>query len=285
MGNVSWDYWVEKAGSYVKFKPDRAAVKKELLAHLEDKAETLFHGDVLLYDAQKQALEAMGDADEVGRQLAAVHKAWLGYLWIWSRRVLIICVIAAVWLAFGFSERVYISDSAEWWQAHSSHNGEYEQYWSFLELFPDCADESDGYTFTVPSAVVRYNETYQVRTEYEGEIYEDTVEENTSLYLVLRATRLLPMTESCTAFRSFYAVDDLGNTYMSASYYWSSWSSRNNGKEKALVGNYGLSSLWSSDYQAWISSIDPDAQWIELRYDRDGRDVRLRIDLTGGEGT
>lgn len=282
MGNASWNYWVEKAGSYVKFKPDREAVEEELLAHLEDKAETLFHGDMLLYDAQKQALEAMGDADEVGRQLAAVHKAWLGYLWIWSRRVLIICVIAAVWLAFGFSERVYVSDKAErFWQEYPGYdiNREYHQY---TELSPDCTDQSDGYTFTVPAALVWHNEAYQVRTEYEGETYVDTVEENTALYLTVRATRPLPMTESCTAFSSFYAVDDLGNLYYSmndadAVYIWQ--------LERSLRGNYGLSGLWSSDYQAWITSIDPDARWIELRYDRDGRDVRLRIDLTGGEGT
>lgn len=280
MGDISWNYWVEKASSYVKFKPDRATVKEELLDHLEDKAEMLTRDGMTLYDAKKQALACMGDADEVGRQLAAVHKAWLGYLWIWSRRVLILCVIAAVWLAFGFSERVYVSDQKEqFWQEYPGYdiNLEYHQY---TELSPDCTDQSDGYTLTVPAALVWHNEAYQVRTEYEGEIYEDTVEENTSLYLTVRATHPLPMTESCIAFHSFYAVDDLGNTYMNAIDY---WSSGNIGEGRALIGNYGLSSLWFSDYQAWIDGIDPDAQWIELRYDRDGRDVRLRIDLTGGE--
>lgn len=39
----------------------------------------------------------------------------------------------------------------------------------------------------------------------------------------------------------------------------------------------------SAEYDAWFANLDPEAQWVELRYDRDGRDVRLRIDLTGGE--
>jgi len=35
----------------------------------------------------------------------------------------------------------------------------------------------------------------------------------------------------------------------------------------------------------WLNNFSSqEAQWIELRYDRDGRDIRLRIDLNGGEG-
>lgn len=34
----------------------------------------------------------------------------------------------------------------------------------------------------------------------------------------------------------------------------------------------------------WITlgNFDPDVQWVELRYDRDGREMTLHIDLTGG---
>ena len=106
------------------------------------------------------------------------------------------------------------------------------------------------------------------------------MEENTALYLTVRATSLLPSTEGCAAFRDFYAVDDLGN------YYWSSndpeviytWQT-----QRSLTGNAHATGLWTSEYEAFIASVDPAASWVELRYDRDGRDVRLRIDLTGGE--
>lgn len=143
-----------------------------------------------------------------------------------------------------------------------------------------CRDESDGYTFTVPAAAVIHNETFLRQEEVEGEVYEYTVEENTALYLTVRATSLLPSTERCAAFRDFYAVDDLGN------YYWSSndpeviytWQTL-----RSLRGNFHATGLWTSEYEAFIASVDPAASWVELRYDRDGRDVRLRIDLTGGE--
>ena len=281
MDNISWKSWAFQACAHIRFKPDRAAAEEELLAHLEDKAEAILREkDLLVYEAEQQALASMGDPDEVGRQLAAVHKPWLGYLWLWSRRVLIMCIVAVIWAAWGFSERTGFGESApRWWQEYPGYNANREHY-TITELSPDCRDGSDGYTFTVPAAAVWYNEAFVAREEYEGEVYEYAVEENTALYLTVRATSLLPSTEGCAAFRDFYAVDDLGN------YYWSSndpeviytWQT-----QRSLTGNAHATGLWTSEYEAFIASVDPAASWVELRYDRDGRDVRLRIDLTGGE--
>ena len=284
MDNISWKSWAFRVCSHIRFKPDRGAVEEELLAHLEDKAETILREEnVTVSEAEKQALAAMGDADEVGRQLAAVHKPWLGYLWLWSRRVLIVCVVAAVWLSLGFSQRVGFWESdLRWWQEYPGYNANREHY-TITELSPECRDESDGYTFTVPAAAVIHNETFLRQEEVEGEVYEYTVEDNTALYLTVRATSWLPRTEECDAFRDFYAVDDLGN------HYWSYWCrddpdvTYTQSFRRSLTGNAYATGLWTSEYEASINTIDPAASWIELRYDRDGRDVRLRIDLTGGE--
>lgn len=281
MDNISWKSWAFKACAHIRFKPDRAAVEEELLAHLEDKAEAILREkDLTVYEAEQQALASMGDPDEVGRQLAAVHKPWLGYLWLWSRRVLVVCIVAVIWAAWGFSERTGFGESApRWWQDSFGYNEDLEHY-TIMELSPECRDRSGGYTFTVPAAAVQSNKAFVSREEYEGEVYEYAVEENTALHLTVRATSLLPSTEGCAAFGDFYAVDDLGN------YYWSSndpeviytWQTL-----RSLRGNFHATGLWTSEYEAFIASVDPAASWVELRYDRDGRDVRLRIDLTGGE--
>ena len=282
--NRDWLTWTAQACRPIRFKRDRRAAERELLAHLEDEALALMESGLTREQAQKKALSSMGDAEEVGRQLAAVHSAWLGYLWIWSRRVLILCMVVAIFLAFGFRDRVSIYFGGyypRWWQDSPTYNsigGDYEEYYTYTDLTPDCRDESDGYTFTVPAAMLAHNEPYVMSNDWGG--YQ--MEENTGLYLTVRAFTWLPSTEGCTAFRNFYAVDDQGN------YYWS-WfdpgaiDSRQ--RDQSLSGNYSTTGLWTSVYEAWISSIDPEADWIELRYDRDGRDVRLRIDLTGGEAT
>ena len=98
--NVNWESWAHRAARHIRFKPDRAPAEEELLAHMEDRAEALIGGGMPVRDAEQAALAAMGDADEVGAALAAVHKPWLGYLWLWSRRVLIVCVLAALIAAF-----------------------------------------------------------------------------------------------------------------------------------------------------------------------------------------
>ena len=41
MDNISWKSWAFQACAHIRFKPDRAAVEEELLAHLEDKAEAI----------------------------------------------------------------------------------------------------------------------------------------------------------------------------------------------------------------------------------------------------
>lgn len=274
--NRDWLTWTAQACRPIRFKHDRRAAERELLAHLEDEALALMESGLTREQAQKKALAAMGDAEEVGRQLAAVHRPWLGYLWICSRWMLILCIVAVVGLTLRFSERMGFGESnLRWWQDYR-----FDENFTITELSPECWDRSDGYTFTVPAAAVRSNETFGLREEYEGEVYEYTEEENTALYLTVRAVSLLPSRTGCAAFQAFYAVDDRGN------YYWSwtdpdviyTWQA-----QRSLAGKTYATGLWTTEHGVLIREVDPEASWIELRYDREGRDVRLRIDLTGGE--
>ena len=88
--------WCDTVADQVRFKPDRKAIAKELAAHYEDHVRDL---ERVGYDwklAQQRALAAMGDAAEVGRALDRVHKPWLGWMWIVSRAVLVLTVIACL---------------------------------------------------------------------------------------------------------------------------------------------------------------------------------------------
>lgn len=277
MSNLSWGSWTARVSSHIKFKPDRAGVEEELLAHLEDKAAVLLRGGMTVAVAETRALTEMGDADEVGRALAAVHKPWLGYLWLWSRRAVILCAVVLILSLFGAGGRLppLIPEEEdlsvrEWYME--------DEHYRVTALSPQCRDESDGFTFTVSQAVLVENEAYTAVYEAEGKTCTDEVEAGRALYLAVESRWLLPRTDGCSAFRHFYAVDDLGNVYPGF------FERSGTGDETNLVGNYGQSGLWSSVYEAWISRVDPAAGWVELRYDRDGRDVRLRVPLTGGDG-
>ena len=75
--------WLDRATAGIRFGPDRKEVRAELEAHLEDKAldfQRIFPG-LTEAEARERAVSEMGDPMEIGKELAKVHKPWLGYIW------------------------------------------------------------------------------------------------------------------------------------------------------------------------------------------------------------
>ena len=98
MDDYIFQAWLDTAVRGIRFGPDRRAVRSELAGHLEDRAADLrrIFPDLTDEEARERTLAGMGDAAEVGKQLARVHRPWLGYLWRVSRWA---SVAAAVLLA------------------------------------------------------------------------------------------------------------------------------------------------------------------------------------------
>ena len=75
--------WLDAAVAKIRFGPDRREVRAELSAHLEDKAldfQRIFPG-LTENEARERAVSEMGDPMEIGKELAKVHRPWLGYIW------------------------------------------------------------------------------------------------------------------------------------------------------------------------------------------------------------
>ncbi|MGI5962247.1 MAG: permease prefix domain 1-containing protein [Lawsonibacter sp.] len=111
--------WLDTATKSIRFAPDRRAVRTELENHLEDKVEDLgrIFSDLTMEDAQNRAIGEMGDAAELGRKLAKLHRPWWGWLWTASK---VLAVLSFLWLAsFGvlLGEDAYLGDNpnVEWW--------------------------------------------------------------------------------------------------------------------------------------------------------------------------
>ena len=85
--NQRWTAWLDAASRPIRFYPDRAAVRAELEAHLEDKTADLLRifPDMPQEEAERRALEEMGDGAALGKELAKVHRPWLGYVWTASK--------------------------------------------------------------------------------------------------------------------------------------------------------------------------------------------------------
>ena len=92
--------WLDKATAGIRFGPDRREVRAELTAHLEDKAldfQRIFPG-LTEDEAKERAAAEMGDPEKIGRELARIHKPWLGRLWMFSRVLLVCSVVLSFFL-------------------------------------------------------------------------------------------------------------------------------------------------------------------------------------------
>lgn len=262
--------WYDRVFAQIRFKPDHSVIWEELKGHLDDKRDALMERGWSSQEANEKALEAMGDPEELGRQLNAIHKPWLGWLWRISRWMLAVVLILALWFL---------------WRGNAFYNWDPDRlsYRAFLDPEADTAAtafyerthriyywEGDGteakwdrYTFRIDKAAV-WGDTYQ------------------TLYGYMTVSGFLPW-EDFLYLNEAYAVDDLGNFYSNSQSICFDWDAYSESGMMLQLGWGAYKTPFTWWYAFEIRGLDPDAQWVELRYERDGRDIVLPIDLTGGE--
>ena len=246
---IDFDDWCYHAVAQIRFKPDREAVFQELKNHLEDHCEDLVSQGISPERAKHLAMEAMGDPEEIAPQLGAIHKPWLGYLYRIVKWVTIPACILALFLliCFGVSHIHSLISTGYYDSLRAEGQGGYY-------CQPNVSDSSDGYRFKVTEAAVNAP--------------------GDTLYLELQITYWPWMPQPGIA-NYFWAVDSLGNYYAcrkDVMY--------DDVPKVAYQGGFYSQGFESNNLE--IRHFDSGADWLELHYDRDGRDIVLRIDLTGG---
>ena len=244
--------WCASATAQIRYKPDRAEVEAELMAHIEDKADALRAKGVPEEEINGEVLRSMGSAEAIAPQLAAIHKPWLGYIYRTAAVLTAITCLLAVflWGTFGGNLLFKLIDTANFDSLIANH-GQLKHY-----SHPNVSDSSDGYRFQVTEAGL----------DATGHV----------LYLELQVT-YWPWMADTNATRYIWATDSKGNYYASqaeAAYQNIPRVSFGGEMSTGGISCLGLNILHFSDT----------ANWVELHYDRDGRDIVLRIDLTGGDG-
>lgn len=247
---IDFDDWCYLAVAEIRFKPDREMVFAELKAHLEDHYDDLIAQGHPSEIAKRLALEAMGDPEEIAPQLGQIHKPWLGYVYSITKISAIISCFLALFLIVVLSVSHFHAVVSVANYKSLALTGADRFY-----AEPRVSDTSDGYRFTITEAAIN--------------------SKGDTLYLELQSV-YWPWMKEPTIIDHFWAVDSLGNRYLSrheAQY-------DDVPKVKPSGGFY--STCISTD-QLKIIHFDSRAEWVELRYDRDGREIILRIDLSGGD--
>lgn len=265
-------YWCRDAVAKIKYWKDRNKVYAELYAHLEERYESLRERGLSHEEAEKKTLEAMGDPNVLAPQLAAIHKPHWAYGAIVTRllaaSLLILCLSRGIGYALDLNIRWIEPKLPEGYAIWDPYARGGEERISYVK--PKVSDTSDGYTFRVKEAALW-------RT-YFDEIPEDGREYFDALYVKMTISNPLPWMQESEGAHWLWAVDSSGTFYESFEAV--------NDREIPRIAFYPCrTGLFTWTYDLEFRDTHPDIHWIELHYDRDGRDVVLRIDLTReGEG-
>jgi hypothetical protein len=263
MGHWRFEDWSAQACAYIRFRPDRPPVQRELVEHMEDHYEALISRGLEPNKAQEEVVRAMGDPGEVGRGLAACHRPWLGWLWVGTRYLTVGCLLVALFLLPGFSQRAGLGDGIspqeERFTQQKSEYGRRTFYTDQVEGWMT----SDGYTFAVDRVAV---------WSYAWIDPDGTRNQFRSLYTTLKVWTLCPLLGEPDGVNAFFGVDDLGNEYVARAKNWRTG-------EPCLSENLQSRGIFTYTYDMWVDELNQEAQWLELRYQRSGRDLSLRIPL------
>ena len=252
--------WLDTAVAGIRFGPDRAAVRAELAAHLEDKEADLgrIFPDMAPEEAEARALSQMGDPEEIGRELARIHRPWLGYLWRVSQgalaAVLLMLVLVGANVIGGSSTLGGWYGREGGWQSH--------QDGAVLLAPPEERITLENCTLTAPQAAVW--------TSGEGK----------ELEVVLRTESFHFWEKDGGQFEHISAVDDLGGRYNSQY----EWGQLGLGWRRGYVSVHRDG--WGPFHQTYllrVSGIDPAARWVRLDYNWMGRAFSLTIQLEEAE--
>ena len=97
--------FLESIRKQIHFVFDRDSIEQEFNQHIEDSTFDFMSEGYSKEEAEKIAIEQMGDPIEIGKQLNEEHKPLLGYLWMTSKVVLgLLTIPACFWIGvFGYS--------------------------------------------------------------------------------------------------------------------------------------------------------------------------------------
>lgn len=255
--------WLDAATQGIRFKPDRIAVREELRAHLEDKQADLrrIFPDISPEEAERRALESMGDPEKLSRELAKIHKPWLGWLWRLSQVALAAVLLALVLV--GANAVMGGGSGLGGWYHRESGRRETQDGAVFLAPVKELA-VLEGCTLSVPRAVAW------------------TGTESKELEVALRVEDLRFWRKGGGQFELVWGEDNLGGRY-SSQY---EWNELGFGWEQGYISV--LRDGWGPFHQTYllrVSGIDPRADRVRLNYAWLGRSFSLTVDLTEEAGT
>lgn len=274
-GTYNFTIWCQSATRLIRYKPDQKKVYKELMTHLEDRRERLMEQGMELQEASDKTLEAMGSAEELAPQLAAIHKPFWGYVLRYSAIAMIVLLCLCLLTVGKYVKNLGLKETPDLWDfetySAASYGGDTGRMLLHMSQ-PELSFSCDGHRFTITDACVMSQDS-----AYYGPNF-------TQLHIRMKQFSILPcqvqdefFTGSfATAASNFIARDSLGNEYPS-------FFARVTENANCLISSTVQSGIFTYTHELWINEFPQEAEWVDICYERDDRNFSLRIYLNGGE--
>lgn len=265
--------WLDAATKVIRFGPDRKEVRAELTAHLEDKALDLqrIFPDLTEEEARERAAAEMGDPMEIGKELAKVHKPWLGYAWLASK-VLLGFVFTVIFLFF--VNGAYLGRIQEVVAGPG-----YSPEQAPVEAVYGQADDLTYQGLLSDSGPIQAGE-YTFSTQA-GELWTATLEGQPAqiVYLQLEVYHRRPMRPlDDRVARELWAQDDRGGVIPSRE----GWD-RQGGEREARTEYVSCTAMehnfFTERYEIMLSVRSPAAERVDLCYTAMGADLTIPLSL------
>lgn len=252
--------WLERATSKIRFGPDREAVRRELMGHMEDLRDHYIEQGMPEEEALSAALRAMGSPEDIAEDLGRLHRPWLGYLWRFSQGLLLaaagVCLALVIWgqyRSFPYFDLpgADLYDYLTW--EFMGFVGEFE----VREIAPGAAVSTGGYTIRVESASLR-RANPEERWTLDVNLHIDTGWRGEELYW---GSSVIQEIRDSTGLVHGFGTDHWYNT----------------GCSEAVWGLGQKAGLWLDD-------VPEEAEWVELDVGYGSLMRTLHIDLTREAG-
>ena len=262
--NIRLRRWCSDATLGIRISPDKELVAQELYDHFYDRMAELLSGGLDGDSAERSVKEFMGNPLAVNTPLGQLHRPFWTLALRWAHRAMVALAILTL-LCYGihyldttfFRNTIVEFDRS----APPALSGTHQLLWKDA---PKVTETADGYRIRA------YQTTLWHTTTLDGE-------QRLLLNIQLKITNPIPWSE-CPNFGDWiWAEDSTGNHYVCAGLDTSAM-------EPTILPTQYHTGPTSYILDLWIFQYaSEDALWLDLHYDRDGRDLTWRIPLPGGE--
>ena len=256
--------WCSDATLGIRVSPDKELVAQEIYDHIYDRMALLILEGMDGDSAEQAVMALMGNPLDVNAPLGRLHRPFWTLALRWAQRVMaVLTVLCLFTYGLHYLETVFFRNTIV----------------EFDSSAPPALSGTHQLLWQDKIRVTQSAEGYRIRA-YQTSLWHTTSLDGDGrelLNIQLKIINPIPWSQEPDFGSWIWAEDNLGNRYVSGGLDTPAMEPAIQAIQYHTGATTYILDLWIFRY------VSQNADWLDLHYDRDGRDLTLRIPLSGGE--